>query len=107
MKSLRKNSFVVLRVAFGIVWGIDAAFKWMPSFLNGLPDMIGSMISGQPAWIAGWLNFWLGIINIAPHAFAILIAVIESVLAIGLIFNFFPRFVYSVGFFFASRVERR
>ena len=101
MKSLRKNPFAILRVAFGIVWGIDAAFKWTPAFLNGLPDMIGSMISGQPQWIASWLNFWLNSINFAPHVFAILIALIESALAIGLIFNFFPRFIYSLGFVFS------
>lgn len=104
MKWTQEKKFALLRIVFGVVWGIDAAFKWMPAFVNGLPGMIGSMTSGQPSWVADWLNFWLGIINIAPHFFAVLIAVIESALAVGLAFNLFPRAVYISGFAFSLAI---
>ena len=98
MKLTQEKLFSILRVAFGIVWGIDAAFKWTPTFLNGLPSMISSMISTQPALITSWLNLWLKIINVDPHFFAVLQALAESALALGLIFNLFPKTVYISGF---------
>jgi nitrite reductase (NO-forming) len=97
----QKRLFSFLRIAFGIVWGIDAAFKWTPSFLFGLSGSVSSMLPGQPVWASEWIHFWLGIINYAPHIFAILIAVAESALAIALVFNFLPKTVYVFGFIFS------
>jgi hypothetical protein len=33
----------VLRIVFGIIWAIDATFKWLPGFIHGqtLPDELG------------------------------------------------------------------
>ncbi len=93
--------FSILRIAFGIVWAIDAAFKWMPAFLNGLPDMIGGSIADQPVLIANVLTLCLKIISIEPHFFAVLIALTESALAIGLILNVFPKTIYTFGFIYS------
>ena len=32
----------VFRIIFGLVWTIDAIFKWQPSFAKGFMDMITS-----------------------------------------------------------------
>jgi uncharacterized membrane protein YphA (DoxX/SURF4 family) len=89
MKSEKR--FAYLRIAFGFVWAIDAWFKWQPSFLNGLSDMLSSMAQGQPAWAKAWIELWIHIVNINPHLFAILVAIIETYIAISLIFGFFTR----------------
>jgi uncharacterized membrane protein YphA (DoxX/SURF4 family) len=89
MTSERKFAF--LRIAFGFVWGIDAWFKWQPAFITGLIAMLTSMIQGQPAWVRLWITFWIHLIGNHPHGFAILIALIETVIAFGLVFGFLTR----------------
>jgi len=89
MKS--EKGFALLRIVFGGVWAIDAYFKWLPGFRNGLVAMIASMISGQPTWIQSWIHLWLRIVSINPSLFAVLIAVIETIIALSLIFGLFTR----------------
>ncbi len=89
MKSEKR--FAYLRIAFGFVWAIDAWFKWQPAFLNGLSGMLSSMADGQPAWAKAWIELWVHIVNINPHLFAILVALIETYIALSLIFGFFTR----------------
>jgi len=89
MRSERKFAF--LRIAFGCVWAIDAWFKWQPAFLNGLAGMLTSMLDGQPTWVQGWIHLWISVVSINPHFFAILVALIETAIALSLIFGFLTR----------------
>lgn len=84
----------VLRIVFGIIWAIDAAFKWQPSFSKGFSGMITSAAQGQPGWLNSWFHFWTHLIAHNPHLFAILTAIIESLIAIALLFGIARRTIY-------------
>ncbi len=92
-KTLSKHT-AILRIAFGIVWLINAAFKWSPTFQNTFLDQATSAAQGQPDWLGPWFQFWTQILSYNPHLFAISIAVIESLLALALIVGFARRSVY-------------
>lgn len=89
MKS--EKQFAVLRIAFGLVWAIDACLKWQPGFMNSFTNQVTMMMSGQPGWIAAWIGWWGTLV--APHAlaWALLLAVSETAIAIGLVFGLFTR----------------
>lgn len=83
----KSKAFAILRIAFGLVWAVDAWFKWQPAFLNGLPAYLSDAMMGQPAAIQAWINFWIGIVAVDPHLCAILIAIAETTIAVALIFG--------------------
>jgi hypothetical protein len=45
-----------LRIAFGIIWLIDAALKWLPGFRAGHMDSIMGVRDGQPGWLKPWFS---------------------------------------------------
>ncbi len=93
----QEKGFALLRIGFGILWAFDAWLKWQPSFLNGFANQVTIAVGGQPAWIVGWIQMW-GII-VSPHAYAwgILVAVLQTAIAIGLIFGICTRSTLIVG----------
>jgi uncharacterized membrane protein YphA (DoxX/SURF4 family) len=97
MDTVDSKPFAVLRILFGFVWLIDAAFKWSPAFLNNFTDYISTAAQGQPAVISSWINFWVKIVGINPHLFAIAVAVVETALALALIFGIWTRAAIVVG----------
>ena len=96
-----ERKFAFLRIVFGCVWAVDAWFKWQPGFLNGLTDMLASMLDGQPAWVQAWIHLWINIVSLNPHFFAILIALTETAIAFGLIFGFLTRITLAGSIIFA------
>lgn len=84
----------ILRIIFGLIWGIDAAFKWQPAFRSGFLGQIQSAADGQPSWLHGWFNFWINLLSHNPHLFAVIVAVIETLIAIALIFGIARRTTY-------------
>ncbi len=96
-----ERRFALLRIAFGFIWLIDAYMKWQPAFLDGLYDQISSMTSGQPAWVMSWIDMWAGIASWHPHLLAVLVALIESAIAISLIFGLLTRVGLIVGIAFS------
>ncbi len=97
MKLPNIKSFAALRIAFGFVWLIDASFKWTPSFLNNFTSYLIAGAKGQPEVIHAWINFWINIVSVNPHAFAILVALVETSIAIGLIFGLFTKVAIAGG----------
>lgn len=91
MKQNESKSFAVLRIVFGFIWLIDASFKWSPTFINNFTDYLIEGTRGQPAIVQAWINFWLHTISVNPHFFAIVVAVAETAIALGLIFGYFTR----------------
>ena len=91
MGSSDDKSFAVLRIIFGFVWAIDAQFKWSPAFINNLTDYLSSGAQGQPALVQAWINLWVKGVSVNPHFFAIVVALAETAIAIGLIFGLFSR----------------
>jgi nitrite reductase (NO-forming) len=84
----------ILRIVFGVIWGIDAVFKWQPAFINGFSGIITSAAQGQPGWLSPWFSFWTHFLAYNPHLFAILTAVIESLIALALLFGLARRATY-------------
>jgi len=88
------NHVAIFRIVFGVIWIIDASFKWLPSFRNGFLDQVTSAAQGQPSWLNGWFNFWTHLLSHGPHGFAIMTAIIESLIALALVFGFARRATY-------------
>jgi nitrite reductase (NO-forming) len=89
-----------LRIAFGLIWAVDAGFKWTGSFVHGFRDTISSAGQGQPSWLRPWFHFWLKTVGNHGTFFAYATAAAETVLAFGLIFGFGRRIVYALAFVF-------
>lgn len=83
------NGFGVVRIVFGIVWAIDAWFKWQPDFVNGFATYLMGAQEGQPAWVHHWIGFWLNVVHIDPTVFAYLVAIGETAIALALILGVF------------------
>jgi thiosulfate dehydrogenase (quinone) large subunit len=79
----QQRKFAMLRIAFGCVWLVDACFKWSPAFLNNLLSYFST--NGQPLWARDWIGFWINIVGTSPHLFAVIVALAETAIALGLI----------------------
>jgi uncharacterized membrane protein YphA (DoxX/SURF4 family) len=93
----RSLAIALTRIAFGLVWAIDAYFKWQPAFANNFVSYLQETYAGQPAVIQAWLNFWINFVNIDPHLFARIVALGETGIAIGLILGLFSNLAYTAG----------
>jgi uncharacterized membrane protein YphA (DoxX/SURF4 family) len=82
------KSFAILRIVFGVVWLIDASFKWNPAFINNFTDYLTGGAEGQPALVQAWINLWIKGVSVDPHFFAIVVAISETALALSLLFGF-------------------
>jgi thiosulfate dehydrogenase (quinone) large subunit len=94
----------VLRIVFGVVWAIDATFKWLPSFRSGFFGQITSAAQGQPRWLAPWFNFWIHLLGHNPQLFAVLTAIAESLIAVALIFGIGRRLAYCSAIIFTLMI---
>src|SRR5438093_13083598 len=52
----RLNRIALLRILFGMVWGIDAWFKWQPDFVNNFTTFLAGAQDGQPWPIHHWIR---------------------------------------------------
>ena len=75
----------MVRILFGVVWGVDASLKWQPAFIDHLVAHILGALPGQPTWGQAWIPFWHHTVGANPRLFAYLVAGIETALAISLI----------------------
>jgi uncharacterized membrane protein YphA (DoxX/SURF4 family) len=95
------NAFAIARlmeILFGLVWAIDASFKFQASFVSQFSSFITGAAEGQPAWLAGWFTLWSNITASNPALFAHGIAILEALLAISLIFGIARKLGYGGGF---------
>jgi nitrite reductase (NO-forming) len=83
-----------LRISFGAIWLIDAILKWLPGFRKGYMDTIMGTAQGQPAWLRGWFNFWINLQHPTTNFFVDLVATVETLIALALIFGFARKFTY-------------
>jgi uncharacterized membrane protein YphA (DoxX/SURF4 family) len=74
-------------MSFGVLWAFDAAFKWLPGFIGGqtLPDELGNADRVDLPVVHQWMQMWNTVGLIDPGAFATLIAILETLVAVGLI----------------------
>lgn len=87
LQSWRAQAFGILRIIFGLVWAIDAAFKWTPAFQTGFVAYLTGALDGQPLLVKAWIGFWIDIVKVNPELFATVVALGETALAVGLIFG--------------------
>lgn len=85
LSSWRLKGIGVLRITFGLVWLVDAWFKWQPDFINNFADYTTGALEGQSPAVQAWINFWVNIVKVEPHVFAHIIAIAETAIALGLI----------------------
>jgi thiosulfate dehydrogenase [quinone] large subunit len=92
-EATRLRGAALLRVAFGLVWAVDAALKWMPGFIEGqtLPDELGRGVEVSTPVVHEWLRLWNGIGLADPALSAHVIAVVETLIALLLVTGFLSR----------------
>ncbi|QXL83695.1 multicopper oxidase domain-containing protein [Comamonas sp. NLF-1-9] len=90
-------STAALRVAFGIIWIVNAAFTWMPSFADNYAGYLRNAADGQPAWSAWWFDTWIAIVEPRADTFLWLTRIATTLLALALLFGFARRTVYVIG----------
>jgi uncharacterized membrane protein YphA (DoxX/SURF4 family) len=86
-----------IRIGFGVVWIIDAAFKFEPVFYRGLLQSIQATDSGEPKWLNPWFHTWYSIIGSNQHLFAVILIFAESLVAISLLLGLARRSNYLLG----------
>ncbi len=97
MRTLEDKAFAVLRIVFGFVWLIDAYFKWNPAFIQNFTNYLANGAQGQPALVQGWISLWVHGVNVDPHLFAIIVALSETAIAVGLLFGLFTKIAMTGG----------
>ena len=76
------------RIGFGLIWLVDAGFKWQPVFLSKFVSYLsGNLSASQPAWVNAWINFWIETVRVDPKLFAYLVALGETVIALAFLFG--------------------
>ena len=93
---VRARGLAVARILFGLVWLADAVFKWLPGFRD--PATISAQLGKHAKAIDvpvlhQWMMLWYSIGTANPTVFAYVIAVIETLIALGLILGVFSRTV--------------
>ncbi len=89
----------VLRITFGIVWGIDGLFKFQPGFADTIVGQISDAANGQPGWLQPWFAFWSQTVAADPAFFAYSIGLFELALGVALVAGFLRKIAYTGGFF--------
>lgn len=93
----RLSGIGLVRILFGIVWGIDAWFKWQPDFVNNFASYLAGAQNDQPWPIHHWIGFWINTVGIDPTVFAYAVAVGETAIAIALIVGAFTNLTSLLG----------
>jgi nitrite reductase (NO-forming) len=90
-----------MRAAFGIFVAIDAYLKWQPGFAAHYAGYLQNAANGQPHWLAPWFHFWIVLVSPRADFFVLATRLIETGLAIGLLFGIARRLTYSLGALFS------
>lgn len=92
---------IALRIGFGVIWLVDAAFKWLPGFRSDYVDTLKEGSEGQPGWLKGWFDFWINLQQPNATFFAYLVAVTETLIAVALIAGFARKLTYTAALVFS------
>jgi nitrite reductase (NO-forming) len=87
----------IVRVIFGIIFGIDAYLKWLPGYRTTYISQLKSVAHGQPSWLHGWFHFWITLQSSAPTLFAVVTGITETGLALCLLLGGARRLGYTAG----------
>ncbi|MGH8280611.1 MAG: c-type cytochrome [Gammaproteobacteria bacterium] len=90
-----------LRVAFGVIWLVDAALTWSNEFAVHYVGYLHNAAQGQPAWSAWWFDMWIALVTPNAGIFLWLTRIAETALALALILGFARKTVYVIGALFS------
>jgi uncharacterized membrane protein YphA (DoxX/SURF4 family) len=93
----RMVAIAFLRIAFGLIWAVDAALKWQPAFQANFSQIVSGVAQGQPGFLSWWFSIWQLIVSGRAPIFAVLTATTETYLAFALITGFARKLTYSLG----------
>jgi thiosulfate dehydrogenase (quinone) large subunit len=93
----RAQGIGTMRILFGVVWAIDAQFKWRPAFINEFVNYLTGSLAGQPPLVKGWISLWINVVKVDPTTFAYLVAITETALAIALLLGIFSNLAFIGG----------
>ena len=83
-----------LRTTFGAIWLVDAILKWLPGFRRDYMGTIMGQAQGQPGWLKPWFDFWINLQHGRSVFFADLVATVETLIALALIFGIARKITY-------------
>jgi uncharacterized membrane protein YphA (DoxX/SURF4 family) len=86
-----------VRISFGLVWLVDAAFKWLPGYRTNFLEQLRIGAQGQPPWLHPWFHLVVRLASPRIALFAYGSAVVETLLAFALIAGFARKFTYVGG----------
>lgn len=95
----RRATFMVavssaVRAAFGLIWAINAYLTWQPGFSAHYVGYLQNAANGQPTWLQFWFSAWIGLVTPAAGIFVWLTRIIETLIAIGLLFGLARKWAY-------------
>jgi nitrite reductase (NO-forming) len=92
----RLHAAAVVRIVFGVVWAVDATFKWLPGFIHGetLGDELGGAKKIHTPLVHEWISLWSAIGSANPGAFAAGTAIVETVIAVCLLLGLFSNAMF-------------
>ncbi|HEY1573412.1 MAG TPA: hypothetical protein VGG05_18860 [Pseudonocardiaceae bacterium] len=92
----RLRGAAVVRIVFGVIWAIDAMFKFLPGFVHGqtLDKELGAGADVHTPIIHQWIQLWSNAANLDPPAFAIGTGVIEVIIAVCLLIGAFSNLTF-------------
>lgn len=93
-----------VRILFGVVWAIDATFKWQPAFHAEYLSLLQGAAKGQPAWLLPWFHGIANAVAANPVLFSYITAVVETMIAAGLLFGVMRKLTYILGGLFAAAI---
>ena len=91
------RTVTVFRMAFALVWLIDATLKWLPGFRSGFSSMLDQAATGQPAVLRPWFDLWTDMPHGMTTAMAYGTAIVETGIALALLVGFARKSVYLLG----------
>jgi uncharacterized membrane protein YphA (DoxX/SURF4 family) len=92
----RLRGAAIVRIVFGVIWAIDAIFKFLPGFVHGqtLVKELGAGADISTPVIHQWIQLWSNAASLSPPTFAIGTGVIEALIAVCLLVGAFSNLVF-------------
>ncbi len=97
----RTKGIAALRILFGLIWAINAWFKWHPVFQRNIVETVTGAKEGQPGPIQAWIAFWAHIVASNPMLFAHILATTETAIAVLLLLGLLGNLTDVVGILLA------
>ena len=87
-----------LRIAFGVIWAVDAGLKWVPAFSAGFLAMLTGVAQDQPRILRPWFNLVTAVASDGrANLLALGSAAFETYLAVALLTGFARKLTYILG----------